>query len=627
MATTVEEALAGARAISDDQDSECDHALPLANPAPDDPLLTSQFATIEALEEQLHDFAARAGFSIHRLRVSNKVTGFGYSRIDYACSQNKIQQSKARSRDTSTIKRNCEWQATANALASNGRRWTFEIRPVFGTHNHETGVVKRRFSEEHKAFIASFADRPAIKNREIAASLRERFPGIIFTRQQLKNTRQRLRILLLDGYTPFQATMKLLDERGTHYTVLWADEDQTKPQGLFWSPDWCAQEWKKSSRVQMYDNTYRTNNKGLALFQIIGLNGLGKSFSCGFGLINNEREEGFNWVLKQVDYLRSSIGASAPEITITDYDKAMKNAVKRVYPNAMPQICIFHVNKNVVLHIKKKWDKKAAEAIRCAFESAQGSHEAQLGGQDSQEDDEELDEEDERVMRRLNRMAIDPHHQESIPTDPELIEHSRAGLYALWGHVLYAITLEGFHEAWERLKAFFSEQTAIIEYLETTYMAIAPEWATCYVNQRRNFGQRTTSPVEATNRYIKSYVINGNSTVLQVVEQSFKMVDSMAEQIKDERRKQQTSIKYDFLGKYWLGDAPYYVAAKALKMVRDQYRRALSAIPTRERPNPAPLAPCTTKFTAQFGIPCSHRLLEKYQDGDLRLQKLDFDPF
>jgi len=38
----------------------------------------------------------------------------------------------------------------------------------------------------------------------------------------------------------------------------------------------------------MYDNTYKTNNKGLTLFQVIGLNYLGIAFSCGFGLINNE---------------------------------------------------------------------------------------------------------------------------------------------------------------------------------------------------------------------------------------------------------------------------------------------------------------------------------------------------
>ncbi|EAQ83084.1 predicted protein [Chaetomium globosum CBS 148.51] len=516
---------------------------PLANPAPDHELLAGQFETLSALEDELYDYAARAGFSIYRLRSSNKLKEFGYTRVDYSCAQSKIQSSMAKSRSTSTIKRDCSWQATAKALAGNGRRWTLEIRPGFEAHNHEVGVIKRRFTQEQKDYIATFGDRPAISNRELAEGLRERFPGIIFTRRQL---------------------------------------------------------------------------------------------------------------MDQVDAQRRKIGAPAPETTITDYDTAMKNAVQRVYPLATPQICIFHVNKNVVLNIKRKWDKKAAEAVRREHVAAQlrASTQGTQGGdtddhqptqgtlgdpirgdpaaeqpRGSQLREEGLDDEDMAVVRRLNRIAIDPHQPGATPADPAQVEHSMAGIYELWGHVLYAIDLDGFNTAWERLKAFFSEQTAIIEYLQQTYMVIAPEWATCYVNKRRNYGQRTTSPVESVNRYIKSYVVNGNSTVLQVVEQSIKMVDSMAEQIKDERNKQQTSIRREYLGKAWLGTAPYHIAIKALKMVEQQYRLMLPAVPTPAKPNPAPLPACTNKFTAQWGIPCSHRLLQKHQGGQLQLVKLDFDPF
>lgn len=108
MAPTVEEALTLAHAISDNQDSDCNHAHPLTNPAPDNPLLTNQFSTIKALKKQLHNYTARTGFSIHRLRVANRVKDFGYNRIKYTYSQNKIQQSKTQSRNTSTIKRNYE---------------------------------------------------------------------------------------------------------------------------------------------------------------------------------------------------------------------------------------------------------------------------------------------------------------------------------------------------------------------------------------------------------------------------------------------------------------------------------------------------------------------------------------
>ncbi|KAK0709376.1 glycosyl hydrolase family 3 C-terminal domain-containing protein [Lasiosphaeria miniovina] len=70
--------------------------------------------------------------------------------------------------------------------------------------------------------------------------------------------------------------------------------------------------------------TTGTNNKGLALFQIVHKNHLGKSVSCAFGLIDNEREEGFNWLMDTVNEHREEIGAQRPAVTITDFEKAMR---------------------------------------------------------------------------------------------------------------------------------------------------------------------------------------------------------------------------------------------------------------------------------------------------------------
>lgn len=129
--------------------------------------------------------------------------------------------------------------------------------------------------------------------------------------------------------------------------------------------------WKRYPWVQLYDNTYSTNNKGLALFQIVHKNHLGKSVSCAFGLIDNEREEGFNWHLDKVNEYREEIGAQRPTVTITDFEKAMRSAITRVYPDAHPQLCIFHISKNVVLNFKKKWNKAAAKQVARAQARAQ----------------------------------------------------------------------------------------------------------------------------------------------------------------------------------------------------------------------------------------------------------------
>jgi hypothetical protein len=86
-----------------------------------------------------------------------------------------------------------------------------------------------------------------------------------------------------------------------------------------------------------------------------------------------------------------------PTVTISDYDTAMKAAIARVFPDAISMICVFHVNKNVVLHIKRKWDKQAAALVNAA-QVAQNNH------QDA-DDKDDVEEEDRGVVNRMNRVS------------------------------------------------------------------------------------------------------------------------------------------------------------------------------------------------------------------------------
>ncbi|KAK4096481.1 hypothetical protein N658DRAFT_489925 [Parathielavia hyrcaniae] len=124
----------------------------------------------------------------------------------------------------------------------------------------------RKWEPEHIAFVAIFVNRPNVRNRQISDQLRNKFPGILFTKAQLKGLRYRQQKHAADGYSPFQSTMKLLDERDVLYKVLWSADDPDKPEGFMSTDDVSKEQWALCPWVQMYDNTYKTNNKGLALF-------------------------------------------------------------------------------------------------------------------------------------------------------------------------------------------------------------------------------------------------------------------------------------------------------------------------------------------------------------------------
>jgi len=600
----------------------------LSNPPESHKLFAHQYDSLEELEGDLQEFAASAGFCVTRLRSANPVANFGPSYVSYACQRGTIRPSKAVSRSTSTTKMDCPWQATAKALKRNDRKWTFEVMADCSHHENHAGDgfnSRPRLSTEHKAFIATFTDRIGISNREVATSLRSQFPDVIFTMRQIRNYRYHLRKQAMAGYTPFQATMKLLEDEGVSYTAKWAEgsgtsseDENRKPEGLFWTYDWCKKQWAENHWVQMYDNTYKTNNKGLALFQIVGLNHLGMAFSCGFGLINNERQEGFDWLMAQVDSIRTLIGARPPVVTITDYDKAMRAAVAERYPLAKPQICVFHLNKNGALNIKRLWDKAAASAVAAAMG---------LKPPPSQEEQEKdldsvLDHQDETIVDRGNRPL-----DEEPGAPPEALEYSMRGIYKLWEGVVYAPTIEEHTGAWTRLKDFFPQQTKIIAYFESTWFPVVEQWAGCYINKNLNFGQRTTSPVESVNRYLKSFVMNGYSTVLEVVRQSCRMVEAMERRIREATLKERNTLKRDYIGQVWLGKTPYNVSAKAMELVTRQWRIALGAIPTKSHPTRPALGPCTDQFTKQYGVICSHDLLARHNAKKLPILREDFHPY
>ncbi|KAM4055616.1 MULE transposase [Hirsutella rhossiliensis] len=103
------------------------------------------------------------------------------------------------------------------------------------------------------------------------------------------------------------------------------------------------------------DNTYLVNRFNMPLLQIIGTTGLHKSYSVAFGIAAKEDEGAFNWILSQLYDTGRRASIPPPGVIITDFDMALKNALSSVFPYSQQQLCVWHMMKNVILHIKKKW--------------------------------------------------------------------------------------------------------------------------------------------------------------------------------------------------------------------------------------------------------------------------------
>ena len=104
---------------------------PLSNPDASHKLTSGEYDCLDDLLEDLHEHGVTAGFSVCKIRSNNYVKGFGPTRVDIGCGHGKMRAPRGQSRNTSTTKKNCTWQAVAKALLVNGaRKWMSEALHV-----------------------------------------------------------------------------------------------------------------------------------------------------------------------------------------------------------------------------------------------------------------------------------------------------------------------------------------------------------------------------------------------------------------------------------------------------------------------------------------------------------------
>ena len=128
-------------------------------------------------------------------------------------------------RNTSTKATNCPFKLQIKREADTSNEWWIDVKP--DRHNHPPsssptihGIHRRRAmaaTDTYKTIVdlTKLGQPP----KQIAAAVRERYPTIIMTRQDINNTRLRHRIEQLDGLTPLKAMMKRFEATPEQWLV------------------------------------------------------------------------------------------------------------------------------------------------------------------------------------------------------------------------------------------------------------------------------------------------------------------------------------------------------------------------------------------------------------------------
>ena len=327
----------------------------------------------------------------------------------------------------------CQWKVIAEALEEG--RWLLREHDnrEHSRHNHGPSLAPsahpshRRLNTAVKATIEATSRRVGIRARDVRAVVQEQHPETFLTRKDIYNARALITREKLDGYTPTSALIKLFDEGKIPYITKWADDEPNRLVGLVWTFPYCIQIWKRFPEIISFDNTYNTNRFKMPLFQATGQTCLGTVFNAAFGIIDNERKEGFLFLADGIRQLAQQNSIRDPDVVITDFDKQMRAALSEQFPEVQQQLCIHHINSNVLLKAKQKWvDADGASGISEASngEDAAPVHQPQQSAQD----------------REFVHGSVD-----------STLPHNYRGVLVMWRRVVFAESETAHVRAWQEI--------------------------------------------------------------------------------------------------------------------------------------------------------------------------------
>lgn len=251
--------------------------------------------SLESLLAYLQAFAKQHGYAVIKKRTDKRLGDDKPYRVVFGCDRGGVYKSTSRQiRPATSAKTGCMWEACRRAYHDLGGNWAIQLH---GQHNHEPSLhpsahpTHRKLTNQQKDTSAGLFRRPAIRLREAASAVRKDDPGALFTDKDLSNYKQKLHKKALNGLTPTQALVALFDEQGVYHRVLVHGD---RLAGIFWTYPVCMELWRRYNSVVSFDNTYKTNQFGMPLFNITGQTGISTTFNVGFGLIYTEKQAGFD---------------------------------------------------------------------------------------------------------------------------------------------------------------------------------------------------------------------------------------------------------------------------------------------------------------------------------------------
>jgi len=188
-------------------------------------------------------------------------------------------------------------------------------------------------------------------------------------------------------------------------------------------------------------------------------------------------------------------------------------------------------------------------------------------------------------------------HASRLIKDQDLVHN----ILRHWARLIEISTPSEFYSSFSRFSAIYPRD--FVEYVEKTWIPLAPRFANAWTKTVTHFDHRTTSRIESSHSYIKSHLLNSHSSLATVVKMITIALESQHHEIISEFQKQKITALQNIHSLFSLCHGK--ITNYALRTAHARYSQLTCEDPGR----------CHNAMSKRTGIPCKHQIAQLLKAG------------
>ncbi|XP_057446726.1 protein FAR-RED IMPAIRED RESPONSE 1-like [Lotus japonicus] len=305
-----------------------------------EPVTGMTFSSEDEVTRYYMNYAQCKGFRVSKISSKNGDDGRKYFTLGCNHARKYVTHRKNVSKPNPIPKEQCKARLNA-CMCSDG---TIIISRVVVEHNHELGPTTQRYYNRSKVLGTRMKRRLEL-NDQGGTNVRSTFQSLVVEANGFeKEDDTRWLQLGIGDSEAIQNYFVRMQKQDSRFFYLMDVDDRSRLRNIFWADARCRAAHEYFGQVITFDTTYITNKYHMPLVSFVGVNHHGQSVLLGCALLSSESTKTFIWLF--ATWLECMYGR-APNAIITNHNKAMKNAIELVFPNARRGLCLWHLMEKV----------------------------------------------------------------------------------------------------------------------------------------------------------------------------------------------------------------------------------------------------------------------------------------